>query len=125
MRKGELGKVYLPGEAILREGEEGSSMFVIQSGRVEVVRQRGEGEIRLAELGPGEIFGEMALFGKKVRSATVRPIEEVRVLTIDKKIFMQKIHEDPSLGFRVMQKMSQRIRNLNEELSLCNKSGLE
>jgi len=116
MRKGELGKIYLPGETIIQQGEEGSSMFVVQSGRVEVIRQSEQGEVRLAELGPGEIFGEMALFGNKIRSATVRPLEEVRVLTIDKKIFMQKIHEDPSLAFRVMQKMSQRIRNLNEEL---------
>jgi flavin-dependent dehydrogenase len=117
MNKGELGKTYQPGETILQQGEEGSTMYVIQSGKVEVLRQTKKGELQIAVLGPGEIFGEMVLFGNNIRSATVRTVEKARVLTIDKKIFMQKIHEDPSLAFRVMQKLSLRIRHLNEELA--------
>ena len=113
---GELGKTYRPGEAIVRQGETGDCMFVLQSGRVEVVKERNGIEVRLAELGTGEFFGEMALFEKHVRSATVRPLEEVRVLTIDKKLFLQKIHDDPSLAFRIMQKMSSRIRELDDEI---------
>lgn len=117
MNKGELGKTYQPGETILQQGEEGSTMYVIQSGKVEVLRQTKKSELQLAVLGPGEIFGEMVLFGNNIRSATVRTLEKARVLTIDKKIFMQKIHEDPSLAFRVMQKLSLRIRHLTEELA--------
>jgi CRP/FNR family transcriptional regulator len=92
-------------------------MFVVQSGRVEVVKQSGAGEIRLAEFGPGEIFGEMVMFGTRERSATVRALGEVTVMTIDRKIFMQKIHQDPSLAIRIMEKMSQRIRKLNNDLT--------
>jgi CRP-like cAMP-binding protein len=58
----------------------------------------------------------MALFEKDVRSATVRPLGEVRVLSVDKKMFLRKIHDDPSLAFRIMQKMSKRIRELDKEL---------
>ena len=58
----------------------------------------------------------MALFEKDVRSATVRPLGEVRVLTVDKKMFLRKIHDDPSLAFMIMQKMSRRIRAMDEEL---------
>jgi hypothetical protein len=118
MRMGEIGRVYPPGEEIFREGEEGNCMYVVQSGQVEVVKQTEEGEVRLAELGEGEVFGEMALFGTNTRSATVRPLVESRILTIDRKIFMQKIHEDPSLAFRIMQKMSGRIRTLNNKVAL-------
>jgi CRP-like cAMP-binding protein len=46
----------------------------------------------------------------------VRPLGEVRVLTVDKKMFLRKIHDDPSLAFRIMQKMSHRIRELDNEL---------
>lgn len=117
MRMGELGKLYREGETIFNEDEPGDNMYVVQSGRVEVTKKSAKGEICLAKLGPGEIFGEMAMFGSNIRSATVRPLGEVIVMTIDRKIFMQKVHEDPSLAIRIMEKMSQRIRTLNNELA--------
>jgi CRP-like cAMP-binding protein len=58
----------------------------------------------------------MALFERMPRSATVRALGEVRVLTIDKKTFLRQVHEDPSLAFRILQKMSYRIRELDTEL---------
>jgi len=116
MGLGELGKVYGPGEVIVRQGEIGECMYVIQSGKAEVVSESDGKELRLAELGEGDFFGEMALFEKEVRSATVRPLGEVRVLTVDKRLFLRKIHDDPSLAFRIMQRMSRRIRELNDML---------
>jgi flavin-dependent dehydrogenase len=113
---GELGKVYQSGEIIVRQGEVGDCMYFIQTGKVEVIKESNGREVRLAELGPGEFFGEMALFEKDVRSATVRPLGEVRLLSVDRKMFLRKIHDDPSLAFRVMQKMSRRIRELDDEL---------
>src|SRR5512139_1426694 len=120
---GELGKIYQPVEIIVRQGETGDCMYFVQSGKVEVIKESGGREVRLAELGPGEFFGEMALFEKDVRSATVRPLGEVRVLSVDRKMFLRKVHDDPSLAFRVMQKMSQRIRDLNNELMRLRSGG--
>jgi hypothetical protein len=114
---GGLGKVYKPGEIIVRQGDAGDCMYVVQSGKVEVIKEKDGKEVRLAELVEGDFFGEMALFEKgAVRSATVRPVGEVRVLSVDKKMFLRKIHDDPSLAFRVMQKMAGRIRELNNEM---------
>jgi flavin-dependent dehydrogenase len=113
---GGLGKMYRAGEIIIRQGEVGDCMYVIQSGKVEVVREHDGQETRLAQLGEGDFFGEMALFDKDVRSATVRPLGDVRVLTIDRKMFLRKIHDDPSLAFMIMQRMSRRLRELNDEL---------
>ena len=121
MKLGELGRVYQTGETIVQEGEVGDCMYVIQSGKVEVVKQDETGWVKLAELGKGDFFGEMALFEKDVRSATVRPLGEARVLTIDKRMFLRKIHEDPSLAFRVMEKMSRRVRELNQQLTEAHK----
>jgi hypothetical protein len=113
---GELGKIYNSGEIIVRQGDFGECMYFIQSGKVEVIRESDGKEVRLAELGQGEFFGEMALFEKGIRSATVRPLGEVRVLSVDKRLFLRKIHEDPALAFRIMQKMSRRILDLDKKL---------
>lgn len=68
----------------------------------------------------------MALFDREVRSATVRAVGEVRVLSVDKRTFLRRVHEDPSLAFRILQKMSQRVRELSAELaSFKAKSSLE
>ena len=114
---GELGKIYKAGDRIVHQGEVGDYMYVIQAGQVEVLLERPSQEIHIATLGPGDIFGEMALFSRAVRSATVRAQTEARVLTIDKRGFLKRVHEDPSLAFRILQKMSDRIRQLNEELA--------
>ena len=123
MAIGDLGKVYQDGEEIICEGEQGNCMFVIQAGEVEVIIA-GEGgqEIRLAVRREGEFFGEMAIFDRDVRSATVRALGEARVLTVDKKNFMRRVHEDPSLAFRLVETMSRRIRELGEEVARLQKA---
>jgi flavin-dependent dehydrogenase len=120
-----LGQVYRPGEIIIRQGEVGDCMYVIQAGKVEVIREHEGEEIRLAELGEGDFFGEMALFEKDVRSATVRPLGEALVLTVDRKMFLRKIHDDPSLAFRIMQRMSGRLRELSEEIARLTAEGID
>lgn len=123
MASGELGKVYHDGEVIICEGDEGSCMFVIQEGKVEVlIAGEDDKEIRLGIRGEGEFFGEMAIFDRDVRSATVRALGNARVLTVDKKNFMRRVHEDPSLAFRLVETMSHRIRELGEEVARLQKS---
>jgi CRP/FNR family transcriptional regulator len=92
-------------------------MYVIQAGEVEVVREGDGAEIALAVLGAGDVFGEMALFDREARSATVRAKGEARVLTLDKRTFLRRVHEDPSVAFRILQRMSHRIRQLNDEIA--------
>jgi CRP-like cAMP-binding protein len=114
---GALGKVYQEGEVIVRQGEVGDCMYVIQEGQVEVMLEKDGEEVRLAVRGEGEFFGEMAIFEREVRMATVRALGQARVLTIDKKNFLRRIHEDPSLAYRIVQTMSRRIRELSAEVA--------
>lgn len=116
MSTGELGRVYHDGEVIIRQGEAGDCMYEIQSGEVEVIQEKSGKEICLAVLGKGDFFGEMAIFEHDVRSATVRALGEVRALTIDKRTFLRRITEDPSLAFRIVERMSHRIREMNNKL---------
>lgn len=117
MGMGDLGKVYGDGDVIVAQGDEGDCMYVVQEGRAEVVRATDAGEVRLAVLEEGDVFGELALFERETRSATVRALGKVRMLTVDKGTFMTRIHEDPSLAFNVMQKMARNIRGLNEDIT--------
>jgi len=109
-----LGRIFKDGELIIRKGEHGDCMYVIQSGTVEVIIHRLEGkEVRIAELGEGDFFGEMAIFEKEVRSASVKAKGDVTVITVDKKTLLRRIQQDPSLAFRLLEKMSSRIRQLD------------
>lgn len=116
MKTSELGKTFSDGEVIIRQGDAGDYMYEILDGKVEVLQDRGGKEVRLAILSKGDFFGEMAIFEREKRSATVRAHGEVRVLTVDKKILMRRISEDPSLALRILEKMSHRIRELDNEL---------
>lgn len=125
MESNELGKTYAEGEVIFRQGESGSQMYVIQDGKVEVVLVKDGQETILTVLGGGDFFGEMALFDNEVRSATVRALGKARVLSVDKRNLMRRVHEDPSLAYRIIQGMSQRIRELNAEVAWFEKRFLE
>jgi CRP-like cAMP-binding protein len=118
MRKsGALGKAYLDGEVIVRQGEVGDCMYVIQEGQVEVVAEQDGNELRLNVLEAGQFFGEMAIVEREARVATVRALGAARVLTVDKKSFLSRVHKDPSLAFRIMETMSRRIRELDAEVT--------
>lgn len=117
MRKSGLGRVYADGEVVVRQGEVGDAMFVIQKGRAEILVEKDGTEFCVRVAGEGEIIGEMAVFQNETRSATVRALGELRALTIDKRNFLRQIAEDPSIAFRVIQMMSQRIRELSDRVA--------
>lgn len=117
MGQGALGTLYKNGEAIVKQGEIGDCMYVVQSGEVEVVQTTGGGEQRLAILHAGDFFGEMSVFEREVRSATVRAHGEARALKVDKKTLLRRIKEDPLLAVNLLQTLSHRIRDLNAQLA--------
>jgi CRP/FNR family cyclic AMP-dependent transcriptional regulator len=112
-----LGKEFRSGETIVRQGDVGSCMYVIQSGEVEVVQEMDAVEVPLAVLREGDFFGEMALFQREARAATVRAKGPVRVLTVDRKVLFQRIQNDPLLAFRMIEHMSKRLRETGDVLS--------
>ena len=118
MAKGALGKVYHDGDVIIRQGDVDDCMYVIQEGKVEIVLESKGQENILTVLDTGDFFGEMALFDKDVRSATVRALGETKVLTVDKKSLMRRFLEDPSLAFRLVETMSKRIRELQDKVAV-------
>lgn len=117
MNEGTLGREYEDGEVICRQDEEGERMYVVQAGVVEVIREEADGKVVVGELDTGELFGEMAIFEKELRSATVRAKGKALVLSLDKRTFLKRVHQDPSLAYRMLQGMSRRIRRLDKDLA--------
>ena len=117
METGALGKVYPNGNTIIRQGDEGECIYIIQEGKVEVFTIVEGQEIILAKLEEGDFFGEMAVFTQSVRSSSVRALGEARVLTVDKKTLFRTMQENPSLSFRFLQTMSTRIRGLGTQFA--------
>ena len=121
MATGALGKPYTDGEFIVRQGGQVEAMYVIQEGQVEVLRETDGKHVHLTNLNEGDFFGEVPLFERRghtgVARATVKAIGDVRALTVDKKTFIRRIHEDPSLAYRILQVMSRRIQQMEEEVT--------
>jgi CRP/FNR family cyclic AMP-dependent transcriptional regulator len=122
MEPGALGKEYADQEQICCQGDRGDWMYVMQAGRAVVVHEEGDAEVVVGELAPGDVFGEMAIFDRQPRSASVRAKGKARIMTLDKRAFLRRVHEDPTLAFRILQKMSLRVRSLNEEVMRLKRS---
>lgn len=116
MSEAALGRFYEDGEIIVRQGEVGDCMYVVQDGEVDILREEDGHEIHVGSAGRNEVLGEMAIFDRGPRSATIRAKGRARVLTLDKRNFLRRINEDPSLAFRMVQTMSHRIRELNDQV---------
>jgi len=99
---------YEPGEEVFHQGELGDRMYIILAGRAEVVRTDNGVERVLAQLSPGEYFGEMALLHKATRNATVRCIEPMNTLSIPQKEFNVLSSSLPQLKQSFEQKIESR-----------------
>jgi cAMP-dependent protein kinase regulator len=86
---------YEPGEVAVTEGAPGDSMFVIASGTMEVVVGKGESEMKLAELGSGDFFGESALLSGRARTATIRATTHVECLELSRMAWGETVTRHP------------------------------
>ena len=94
-------RYYDQNEVLVREGETGDSLFVIERGRVLVSKSGtliGTGTVQLASLGPGSFFGEMSLLTGEPRSATVVADAPCEVIELTKEALAPLLEEDPRLA---------------------------
>ncbi len=101
------------GEAIIEQGSWGDQLFIIASGRVRVVghdQTVRAGEILLAELGPGEVFGELSLLDEVPHSASVRALTKTRCLAIPAQTFRTTLQEHPVFSLRLLRVLSRRLQ---------------
>ena len=110
-------KSFGPGELIVEEGRTGNGMYAIISGNVEAVKSLGTDQERTVNrLGTGEVFGEMALLGEWPRTASVRAVDQVECLGIDRWVFLTQLERHPQVGIRLLQVLAQKLRDSDARL---------
>ncbi len=113
-----FGRDFAAGEVLFREGDAGEDMYVIQSGRVRIVKRVG-GEYRsLATLGRGEFLGEMAILNGKPRTATALVLEDARCLVIDAATLEQMIATSTEIAVRLVKKLARRLDSADEMIQM-------
>jgi CRP-like cAMP-binding protein len=105
---------FRQGEVILREGDTGEEMFFIESGRVRVVRGKGPNALLLAELGAGDLFGEMALLTGMPRSATVTALSDLNLWSLSQADFDDLVIAYPNLALALSRLLSERLQTADE-----------
>jgi CRP-like cAMP-binding protein len=110
-------RIFAPGEAIVRKGQEGRSMFVITRGNVKVQIPDQSGQKVINRLGPHDFFGEMSLLTGEPRSATVVAEDEVDVLEIRKSALKPIFEANPELMTTVCEIIEERKLLLNESVA--------
>jgi len=113
LAKDSMGRRYSDGDTIVKQGDEGIAFFLILDGRAEV-RRKGK---RLAGLGPGDFFGEMALFDDEPRSADVVATQPTSCLVLSKWEFWGFAMKEPKMLRGMLGEMARRLSNSNRALS--------
>jgi CRP-like cAMP-binding protein len=106
------------GEVVFREGDESSTCYIVRSGHARAVREHTDGRsITLANFGPGDIFGEFAMFDDERRSATVETLEPTEAIAILGGDMRRLLREHPDIAVKLISALVQRLRQTNERLT--------
>jgi CRP-like cAMP-binding protein len=109
---------FAPGESVFREGDASNTCYVVRDGRARAIREHADGrQITLATFGPGDIFGELAMFDDERRSATVEAIEELDVLAILGSDMRRLMREHADIAVKLAVALVRRLRSTNERLA--------
>ncbi len=120
-----LERRFVPeGTLVLEEGEDGTCAFLIQSGSVSVFTEHEGKKIELAQLGLGQIFGELALIFDEPRSASVMALEDCNLIVITRSTLEYKMSRSDPTVQSIVQMLTQRIISTNNSL-LREKSDIE
>jgi CRP/FNR family transcriptional regulator len=119
----ELASVAVPrrwtsGEVIFREGDSGDTCYVVQDGSVRVTRNHSDGRtITLAELRPGDLFGELAMFDSERRSATVEAVEDTTGVALLAGDMRRLLLRHPEISIKLLSAFADRLKEANERIS--------
>ena len=109
---------FVAGEVVFREGDESSTCYVVRNGRARAVREHPDGRsITLANFGPGDIFGELAMFDDERRSATIETLEDTEAIAILGGDMRRLLSEHAEIAVKLLASLGRRLRETNERLA--------
>ncbi|MET0740002.1 MAG: cyclic nucleotide-binding domain-containing protein [Candidatus Nanopelagicales bacterium] len=101
---------YANGQTIFQEGDLGQHLYFVKSGEVAISVH----DTVIDRIGPGDIFGEMALIDHKVRSATATAVSDTEVVPVDERRFLFLVQQHPYFAINLMSVLADRIRRRSE-----------
>jgi CRP/FNR family cyclic AMP-dependent transcriptional regulator len=111
-------RTFEPDEIVFREGDASHTCYVVRSGRARAVREHPDGRtITLATFGPGDIFGELAMFEDERRSATVEAVQRTSVVAVLGPDMRRLMVEHPEISIRLVVALGRRLRETNDRLA--------
>ncbi|HEV2752437.1 MAG TPA: cyclic nucleotide-binding domain-containing protein, partial [Solirubrobacteraceae bacterium] len=106
---------FEPGHVIFREGDQSDTCYVVRNGHARAIRKHGDGRtLTLAHFGPGDIFGELAMFDDERRSATVETLDDVEAIAVLGTDMRRLLREHPGLSLKLVISLGRRLREANE-----------
>jgi CRP/FNR family transcriptional regulator, cyclic AMP receptor protein len=109
---------FAAGDAVFREGDASSTCYVVREGHARAIREHADGrQITLSTFGPGDIFGELAMFDDERRSATIEAIDDLDVLAILGSDMRRLMHEHADIAVKLAVSLVRRLRAANERLA--------
>ncbi len=109
---------FEPGQIVFREGDASDTCYVVRSGRARAIREHADGRtITLATFGPGDIFGELAMFEDELRSATVEAVQHTSVVAVLGPDMRRLMVEHPEISMRLVVALGRRLRETNDRLA--------
>ena len=111
-----FGKKFSKGAILFREGDEGTEMFVLRTGKVAISKTAHGLEKVLSTLGPGEFFGEMSIITGKPRTATATVVEDAQILVFDQKTFEAMIRGSPEIAVRMVKTLAARLAEADAQI---------
>ncbi len=109
---------FATGQVIFREGDESDTCYVVRRGHCRAVRENTDGRtIALAHFGPGDIFGELAMFDDERRSATVEALDAVEAIAIAGSDMRRLLREHADIAVKLVIGVARRLREANERLT--------
>lgn len=110
-------RTFKAGETIYKEGDASDCAYIIESGRVELLKNGPTGSARIGLLSKGDLLGEMGVLDQGPRNTSARADSGVRVEVIPREEFIQMISKDPQAALKIMTRMAKRLRDSDEKLA--------
>jgi CRP-like cAMP-binding protein len=109
---------FATGQVIFREGDQSDTCYVVSQGHARAPRAHRDGRtLALARFGPGDIFGELAMFDDESRSATVEALDDLHALAILGHDMRRLLKEHPDIAVKLVIALGRRLRAANERLA--------